>query len=63
MKKSEQYHLAQIAVINCPAISPERKLEILSTLMQDESREEWCEKNGAAAADNTFLEEVWSGKR
>ncbi len=36
MKKSEIYHLAQIAVINTATIAPESKLEILDVLMNDE---------------------------
>lgn len=39
MKKSEIYHLAQIAVINSPCITPESKLEILHVLMMDEDLE------------------------
>lgn len=36
MKKSEIYHLAQIAVINTATIAPESKLEILDVLMGEE---------------------------
>lgn len=36
MKKSEAYYLAQIAVVNSPCISPEKKLVVLKTLMGDE---------------------------
>ncbi len=36
MKKSESYHLAQIAVVNSPNISPENKLEILRHLIEGE---------------------------
>lgn len=36
MKKSEQYYMAQMAVINSPMISPERKLMIIRTLMAAE---------------------------
>lgn len=44
MKKSEQYKLCQIAVLNSPCISPENKLEVLRTLMDDEHHAKWCEK-------------------
>lgn len=36
MKKSEIYHLAQIAVINSPSISPEGKIEVIQILLEDE---------------------------
>ena len=35
MKKSELYHLAQIAVVLAPSIAPETKLEILTVLFDD----------------------------
>ena len=41
--KSEQYHLAQIAVINSPCIAPERKLETLRILMADEDAAKYWE--------------------
>ena len=37
MKKSELYHLAQIAVIIAPCIAPERKIEVLKILIADEN--------------------------
>ena len=37
MKKSELYHLAQIAVVNSPCIAPETKIYILRELMEQES--------------------------
>ena len=43
MKKSEAYHLAQIAVVQSPNISPENKLEILRTLIAQENLELFCE--------------------
>ena len=43
MKKSEIYHLAQIAVITSPCITPENKLEILHVLMMDEDLELYSE--------------------
>ena len=39
MKKSELYHLAQIAVVQSPNISPENKMAILKLLFEDESLE------------------------
>ena len=44
MKKSEMYHLAQIAVINAPTIAPESKVEILKMLWNEESLCLFCEK-------------------
>ncbi len=44
MKKSERYYMAQIAIINAPCISPERKLEILRTLFADEDAEHYWEE-------------------
>lgn len=35
MKKSELYHLAQIAVVTTACITAERKLEILEILSED----------------------------
>lgn len=43
MKKSEIYHLAQIAVLNAATIAPENKLEILRELMAKESYSKVCE--------------------
>ena len=44
MKKSEIYHLAQITVINSPCIAPERKLETLRVLMENEDVALYCER-------------------
>ena len=44
MKKSEAYHLAQIAVVQSPSISPENKLEILRILSLQEHFELYCEE-------------------
>lgn len=52
MKKSEAYHLAQIAVVQSPAISPENKLEILRTLIAGENLALFCEKKEETSADN-----------
>lgn len=44
MNKSEAYHLAQIAVVNSPSISPEKKLEVLKVLFDDENLAIYCEE-------------------
>ena len=44
MKKSEAYHLAQIAVVQSSNIAPERKLEILKVLSCQEYFEKFCEE-------------------
>ena len=44
MKKSELYHLAQIAVINSPNLAPETKLEIMKVLIPDESSARYWEE-------------------
>ncbi len=44
MKKSELYHLAQIAVVTSPCIEPENKLKILRVLMDSEDLELFREK-------------------
>ena len=49
MKKSEIYHLTQIAVVQSPNISPENKLEMLKFLIDRENLELFCEKEKANA--------------
>ena len=44
MKKSEAYHLAQVAVLLSSSIAPENKIEILKLLMDDESLALYTEK-------------------
>lgn len=44
MKKSEAYNLAQIAVISSSCIAPERKMEILKVLIEDEKLARYCEE-------------------
>jgi hypothetical protein len=44
MKKSELYHLAQIAVIATPTISVESKIEVMRVLLDQESLALFCEK-------------------
>lgn len=56
MKKSDVYHITQIAVLNSPNISPENKLEILKRLFEDERlalfvENEENEKNKATEED------------
>lgn len=47
MKKSEQFHLAQIAVVASPCIEPENKLKVLKTLMSEEAFAQYCEEKEA----------------
>lgn len=47
MKKSEIYHLAQITVINSPCIAPERKLETLRVLIENEDVAKFVEEREA----------------
>ena len=56
MKKSELYYLAQVAVINTPTITPEKKLEILHVLMMEEDLEKFSEKREAQKELNDLLE-------
>lgn len=51
MKKSEIYHLAQIAVVTTPHIAPENKLEILRELMASESYNTLTEGKEAAESE------------
>ena len=44
MKKSELYHLAQIAVIATPTISVESKIEVMRVLFDQESLALFCEE-------------------
>lgn len=44
MIRSEAYHLAQIAVVQTPSISPEKKLEILEILRLQKHFEQYCEE-------------------
>lgn len=55
MKKSEAYHLAQIAVVQSPNIAPENKTEILKVLISEENLALFCEKQDekTANASNT----------
>ena len=51
MKKSEAYHLAQLAVTLSPCISPEKKLEVLRVLMEDEDVATFTENRKEAAEE------------
>ena len=44
MKKSELYHLAQMAVITSPGIAPEHKIDILHLLVDDERLAKFTEQ-------------------
>lgn len=56
MKNSDKLHLAQIAVVSSPTISPENKLNVLWLLRECEQMETWKEEHDAEmqgkAADN-----------
>lgn len=52
MKRSECYHLAQIAVLTSPTISPERKLQVLEVLYGNKSHAEWLEEREAEEKKN-----------
>lgn len=47
MKKSELYHLAQMAVVTSPGISPEHKLDIIHVLAEDEKLAKFTEEQGS----------------
>lgn len=47
MKKSVQYKMAMIAVINSAMIPADGKVEILETLAENKKTAEWCEKKEA----------------
>lgn len=44
MKRSEAYHIAQVAVINSACISPEGKIEVMKVLINDEEVALFSEK-------------------
>lgn len=50
MKKSELYYVAQIAVLNSQCISPEKKLDVLRILFDDEDSAKYWEKKQAEKA-------------
>lgn len=51
MNKSEAYHLAQVAVVNSPCITPESKIEILRILIAEENLALFCEKQAETAVE------------
>ena len=56
MKKSEMYHMAEIAVVNSPSISPEGKLEVLRALFEQEEIELYREEHDVIVQVNAELE-------
>ena len=44
MKKSELYHLAMVAIVQSPNISPENRVEIVKLLLENEDLELYREK-------------------
>lgn len=50
MKKSEIYHLAQIAVVTSSCIEPENKMKVLRELFNMEAMELFLEEREAKAA-------------
>ena len=50
MNKSEIYHLAQIAVITSPSISPENKIEVMRVLLDEEQLALYVEERDAKKA-------------
>ena len=44
MKKSELYHLAQIAVVTTSCLAPERKLDVLRVLIAEENLAKFVEE-------------------
>ena len=58
MKKSELYHLAQIAVVLSPCLAPENKLEVLRTLFDDEDLAKFVEEREAKEKENGDAETV-----
>ena len=57
MKKSEDYNLAQVAVINSQLISPENKLEIIKVLIAQEQWELYCEELAAKKSAEAAVDE------
>lgn len=56
MKKSEQYRLTQIAIINNSYLSAEEKIEILKTLISDEELELYRERETKAESGSEINE-------
>jgi hypothetical protein len=51
MKKSEAYHLAKIAVVNSPSITPESKIKVLRVLIEQKKIELFFEKKENTVAE------------
>ena len=51
MKKSEQFRMAQVAVVTCTGIKPQDKLEILTTLIEREELELFVESEKAKKSE------------
>jgi len=51
MKKSEMYHLSQIAVVQSPNIAPENKISILRQLFEDEALALYFEESTGQAVE------------
>lgn len=58
MKKSEQYRIAQMAVLASNNILADHKLEIIHTLMEDEDLEKFTEKRAAEEASKKEAQDV-----
>lgn len=58
MKKSEQYRLTQIAIINNSYLSAEEKIEILKTLISDEEIELYREREAEKQAETESGSEI-----
>lgn len=58
MKKSEIYHLAQIAVITSPSIAPESKIEVMRVLLDEEHLALYVEEREAKKEGNGNAETV-----
>ena len=56
MKRSEAFHLAQIAVVQSPNIAPEKKLVVLKILSSQEYFEQFCEETGETKCDTSTTE-------
>lgn len=58
MKKSEIYHLAQIAVITSQCITPESKIEVMRVLLDEEHLALFVEEREANEKENGNAETV-----
>ena len=58
MKKSEQYRIAQLAVLASNHIMPDDKLEIIHTLMDAEDLAKFTEERDAKEAEKKEAQDV-----